>query len=73
MAVFTQIRNFIKSGTSFSSSSFKSRSSSVSSRHSTQQQYETAQRIVEEENMARQTMPSFSGLEDYQLLIKLGE
>lgn len=67
MAVFSQIKNFIKSGKSYSSHG------SNLSRQSTTQKYETAQRMVEEEKIAKQTMPSYQGLEDYQLRTKLGE
>ncbi|KAL0145447.1 CAMK/CAMK1/CAMK1-RCK protein kinase [Mucor lusitanicus] len=67
MAVFSQIKNFIKSGKSYSSHG------SNLSRQSTTQKYETAQRMVEEEKIAKQTMPSYQGLEDYQLRVKLGD
>lgn len=65
MAVFSQIKNFIKSGKSTSSTSI--------SRQSTTQKYETAARMVEEEKIAKQTMPTYGGLEDYVLKSKLGE
>ncbi|KAI8329194.1 kinase-like domain-containing protein [Blakeslea trispora] len=64
MAVFSQIKNFIKSG--------KNEHSSLS-RRSTAQKYEQAARMVEEENLAKQTMPTYPGLEDYQLTTKLGD
>lgn len=67
MAVFSQIKNFIKSGKSYNSTG------SSLSRRSTTQKYETAARMVEEENIAKQTMPSYHGLENYQLKTKLGE
>ncbi|CAO3590411.1 unnamed protein product, partial [Absidia cylindrospora] len=35
--------------------------------------YETAQRIVEEERMAKNRLPSYNGLERYQLLEKIGD
>lgn len=67
MAVFSQIKNFIKNGKSYSSAN------STQSRNSTTQKYETAARMVEEEKIAKQTMPSYGGLEKYQLTSKLGE
>lgn len=67
MAVFSQIKNFIKSGKSYNSTG------SSLSRRSTTQKYETAARMVEEENIAKQTMPSYHGLENYQLKTKLGD
>jgi hypothetical protein len=66
MAVFSQIKNFIKSGKSYTSTG------SSLSRHSTHK-YETAARMVEEEKIAKQTMPNYKGLEEYQLKSKLGE
>lgn len=65
MALFSQIKNFIKSSSSKHSTNI--------SRRSTIQKYETAQRIVEKENMAKQTLPSYAGLENYQIEAKLGE
>ncbi|KAI8049787.1 kinase-like domain-containing protein [Gilbertella persicaria] len=62
MAVFSQIKNFIKSGKSEQSLS-----------RSSTQKYEQAARMVEEENLAKQTMPSYPGLENYQLKNKLGD
>lgn len=35
--------------------------------------YETVQRIVEEERLAKKQLPSYPGLERYQLLEKIGE
>lgn len=67
MAVFSQIKNFIKSGKSYNSTG------STLSRRSTTQKYEAAARMVEEENLAKQTMPSYQGLENYRLKSKLGE
>jgi hypothetical protein len=67
MAVFSQIKNFIKSGKSYTSTG------SSLSRRSTTQKYETAARMVEEEKIAKQTMPNYGGLEQYQLKSKLGE
>ncbi|KAI8338802.1 kinase [Choanephora cucurbitarum] len=64
MAVFSQIKNFIKSG--------KNEPNTLS-RRSTAQKYEQAARMVEEENLAKQTMPAYPGLEDYQLTTKLGD
>ncbi|CAO3667978.1 unnamed protein product [Rhizopus stolonifer] len=55
MAVFSQIKNFIKSS------------------YMGGQKFETATRIVQEENKAKDTMPNFSGLEEYQLTAKLGD
>lgn len=37
------------------------------------ERYETAARIIEEENKAKCTMPSYPELEAYQLTVKLGE
>jgi hypothetical protein len=53
----------------------KSRSSSVHSRRSSvHEQYEqVATRIVTEENIAKQVMPIYRDLPDYQLISKLGE
>lgn len=65
--MFSQIKNFIKSGKSYSSHG------SNMSRRSTAHKYETAQRMVEEEKIAKQTMPTFQGLENFQLKVKLGE
>lgn len=67
MAVFSQIKNFIKNGKSYSSAG------STLSKTSATQKYETAARMVEEEKIAKQTMPNYGGLENYQLLSKLGE
>lgn len=64
--MFSQIKNFIKSGKSYSSNG------SNFSRRSTHK-YETAQRMVEEEKIAKQTMPSFQGLKNFELKAKLGE
>ncbi|KAI8993344.1 kinase-like domain-containing protein [Pilobolus umbonatus] len=64
MAVFSQIKNFIKSGKSFSS---------MGSRNSVHNPYEAASRIVHEENIARQKMPVYAGLEEYELKAKLGD
>ncbi|KAI8340735.1 hypothetical protein BC941DRAFT_348075 [Chlamydoabsidia padenii] len=35
--------------------------------------FETVQRIVDEERLAKQLLPSYSGLERYQLLQKIGD
>jgi hypothetical protein len=53
----------------------KSGSSSVHSRRSSvHEQYEqVATRIVTEENIAKQIMPIYRDLPDYQLISKLGE
>jgi hypothetical protein len=62
MALFSQIKNFIKS----------SKGSNLS-RRSTIQKFETAQRIVDKENMAKQQAPAFPGLENYEIERRLGE
>jgi hypothetical protein len=64
MAVFSQIKNFIRSGKSYTSQG---------STHSHNNTKEQAARMVEEEKIAKSTMPSYQGLEDYQLKSKLGE
>jgi hypothetical protein len=55
MAVFSQIKNFIKNS------------------YIGGQKYETAARIVEEENKAKNTMPNYPELDSYRLTAKLGE
>lgn len=66
MALFSQIKNFIKS-----SSSKNNATESNISRRSTIQKYETAQRIVEKENIAKRRLPT--GLDNYSFEEKLGE
>lgn len=65
MAVFSQIKNFIKTG--------KSYTTEEGHHVSKEEKYEKAARMVEEEKIAKSTMPSYQGLEDYQLKSKLGE
>jgi hypothetical protein len=67
MAMLSQLKNFIKGGKSSHSTH------SGQSRQSNARKYETAARIVEEENRARRKMPIYNGLEDYEILSKLGE
>ncbi|KAI8885684.1 Pkinase-domain-containing protein [Backusella circina FSU 941] len=67
MAMLSQIKNFIKGGRSSNSTH------SGQSRQSNARKFETAARIVEEENKARKTMPRYNGLEDYEVLSKLGD
>ncbi|KAG1055920.1 hypothetical protein G6F43_002158 [Rhizopus delemar] len=55
MAVFSQIKNFIKNS------------------YIGGQKYETAARIVEEENKAKNTMPNYPELDSYRLTAKLGD
>ncbi|KAG0182821.1 hypothetical protein DFQ28_005249 [Apophysomyces sp. BC1034] len=68
MSVFSQIKNFIRSG---KSSSGGDSLSTVSQRKA--KKYEAVARIVEEENMAKQRLPSYDGLERYKLISKLGD
>ncbi|KAI8331495.1 kinase-like domain-containing protein [Chlamydoabsidia padenii] len=58
MSVFSKFTNFIRHSSKSASNGDK---------------YETAQRIVEEERLAKKQLPSYHGLERYQLLEKIGD
>ncbi|KAF7721655.1 hypothetical protein EC973_004331 [Apophysomyces ossiformis] len=68
MSVFSQIKNFIRSGKSASGGDSLSTSSQRKAK-----KYEAVARIVEEENIAKQRLPTYDGLERYKLIAKLGD
>ncbi|KAI7860344.1 kinase-like domain-containing protein [Circinella umbellata] len=77
MSVFNQIKNFIRSSRNISlSGSNNSSDTSNPDDDLTQQdvkKFEAVARLVEEENLAKQRLPSYEGLERYKLLDKLGD
>ena len=77
MSVFNQIKNFIRSGRNISLSGSNNSSDTANPDDELTQQdvnkYEAVARLVEEENLAKQRLPSYEGLERYKLLDKLGE
>ncbi|KAI9027152.1 kinase-like domain-containing protein [Phycomyces nitens] len=66
MSLLSQIKNFLRS-----SKNATDGSSLISQRKA--RKLETAARIVEEENIAKQRMPTYRGLERYKLIKKLGD
>ncbi|KAL0093374.1 kinase [Phycomyces blakesleeanus] len=66
MSLLSQIKNFLRSNKNGTDGS-----SLISQRKA--RKLETAARIVEEENIAKQRMPIYRGLERYKLIKKLGD
>ncbi|KAI8143490.1 kinase-like domain-containing protein [Fennellomyces sp. T-0311] len=76
MSVFNQIKNFIRNGRNISLSGSNTGSDNHSEDGFTQndvKKYEAVARLVEEENLAKQRLPSYEGLERYKLVDKLGD
>lgn len=71
MSVFQQIKQFLRNSTNRSSTNSDDSEDTISQREA--KKYEAVARLVEEEKLARQRLPSYAGLERYKLVDTLGE
>lgn len=71
MSVIQQIKQFLRNSTNRSSTNSDDSEDTISQREA--KKYEAVARLVEEEKLARQRLPSYAGLERYKLVDTLGE
>ncbi|CDH56674.1 pkinase-domain-containing protein [Lichtheimia corymbifera JMRC:FSU:9682] len=71
MSVFQQIKQFLRNSTNRSSTNSDDSEDTISQREA--KKYEAVARLVEEEKLARQRLPSYAGLERYKLVDTLGD